>query len=240
MTQSGKPKLSSRAKSLAKSLAEGDEFALAGAVLSGSEDVIDDASLAVSYESRKLLLHDLANLRDKAGLAWFWRRRVGNVLPETSGDMIELRDELRGVWTGRKSPAEEVLNKWLRWYPSRDHAEAYRRFGFSEKVDDYMAFSCSIASRRLVPNFKSLRSMLIQGVLEHWGHFKKCRNPDCLSPYFIAKRKDQTVCDSGACKAEKQREHALKWWRENRSKNSKSRRITKKRAAPKRELRTRH
>ena len=38
------------------------------------------------------------------------------------------------------------------------------------------------------------------------------------APYFVAKRKDQTVCDAEVCKAEKQREHALKWWRANRAK----------------------
>lgn len=41
---------------------------------------------------------------------------------------------------------------------------------------------------------------------------------DC--PFFIAKRKDQTVCDAEICKAEKQREHARKWWNENRSKKA--------------------
>lgn len=60
--------------------------------------------------------------------------------------------------------------------------------------------------------------MLIQGVFEHWGHFKICADPDCASPYFIAKRKDQTVRDAEMCKSEKQRQHALKWWRDNRAK----------------------
>ena len=61
--------------------------------------------------------------------------------------------------------------------------------------------------------------MLIQGVFEHWKHFQFCANRDCAAPYFIAKTKDQTVCDAEMCKAEKQREHALKWWRENRARS---------------------
>jgi len=60
--------------------------------------------------------------------------------------------------------------------------------------------------------------MLIVGVFDHWGHFKYCANPKCATPYFIAMRKDQTVCDAEICKAEKQREHARRWWNENRAK----------------------
>ena len=60
--------------------------------------------------------------------------------------------------------------------------------------------------------------MLIQGVFEHWKNFKICANSDCVAPYFIAKRQDQTVCDAEICKAERQREHMRKWWNENRAK----------------------
>ena len=79
-------------------------------------------------------------------------------------------------------------------------------------------YTCSIKAGKFVPNFSSLRAMLIQGILEHWQHFRFCSNPSCLTPYFVAKRKDQTVCDTEICKAEKQRQHALKWWSANRAK----------------------
>ena len=69
--------------------------------------------------------------------------------------------------------------------------------------------------------------MLIQGVFEHRRQFKYCANPDCSAPYFIAKRKDQTVCDAEVCKAEKQRQHALKWWNENRAKRGKAEAVGK-------------
>ena len=69
--------------------------------------------------------------------------------------------------------------------------------------------------------------MLIQGVFEHRRQFKYCSNPDCSAPYFIAKRKDQTVCDAEICKAEKQRQHALKWWNENRAKRSQTEAVGK-------------
>jgi hypothetical protein len=73
---------------------------------------------------------------------------------------------------------------------------------------------------RLAPNWAHLRAMLIQGVLEHWINLKFCANANCAAPYFIAKRKDQTVCDAQICKLEKQRAHALKWWHGNRTKTS--------------------
>jgi hypothetical protein len=61
------------------------------------------------------------------------------------------------------------------------------------RARDYLPFECSIGAGRLVPEFVSLRAMLIQGVFEHWKHFQVCANEDCAAPYFIAKRKDQTV-----------------------------------------------
>ena len=69
--------------------------------------------------------------------------------------------------------------------------------------------------------------MLIQGVFEHCRLFKFCANPSCVAPYFVAKRRDQTVCDAGECKAERKREHALKWWNENRSKKSQKKAVSK-------------
>lgn len=75
--------------------------------------------------------------------------------------------------------------------------------------------------------------MLIQGVFEHWRHFSYCANADCQAPYFIAKRIDQTVCDAGICKAERQREHARKWWNENRAKRVQSKKHTGRKTAKK-------
>jgi hypothetical protein len=91
----------------------------------------------------------------------------------------------------------------------------------------YVPFSCWLPTRTLLPDTRGLRPMLIKGVFEHWGHFKYCANPDCVSPYFIGKRKDQIVCDAEICKREKQREHARKWWNENRAKKSQKEAVSK-------------
>jgi hypothetical protein len=84
----------------------------------------------------------------------------------------------------------------------------------------YVPFSCWLPTRSLVPDTRSLRPMLIQGVFEHWGHLKYCSNSVCSTPYFIAKRRDQVVCNAEICKAERQRQHVLKWWNENRAKKN--------------------
>ena len=145
--------------------------------------------------------------------------------------------------------AEDLVDKWLSWRPSAEQEETRKSLYRNElraatakaatsaiigqdmvDVSAYIStrrywnvaapFTCSLWSRRLKPEPRNLRAMLVQGVLERWGRFKYCANTHCLSPYFIAKRKDQTVCDAEICKAEKQREHARKWWNENRAKKS--------------------
>ena len=109
--------------------------------------------------------------------------------------------------------ASQILTKWLAWRPSPETTQR-------TAPGEYVPFVCWILSRQFVPDWRALRPMLIQGVLEHYGHLKYCANSDCASPYFIAKRKDQTVCNAEICKAEKQREHARKWWSDNRAKKA--------------------
>jgi hypothetical protein len=41
-----------------------------------------------------------------------------------------------------------------------------------------------------------------------------CANPDCIAPYFLAKRKDTKLCGSELCATRAQRQWALDWWNE--------------------------
>jgi len=182
--------------------------------------------LARTLPVRKELLCDLANTKPDPGrVKWFQEKWQGRIREESVPDLIELGEELRAVWKRpRIEGAQLILNKWLAWRPLPATFRKYKQSEIerpdAEKARDYMPFECSIGAGRLVPNWVHLRAMLIQGVLEHWKNFKFCGNPDCAAPYFIAKRKDQSVCDAEICKAEKQRAHALKWWHENRAKTS--------------------
>jgi hypothetical protein len=219
LAQSRKPKLSSQAQKFLTEIAK-NEWAGIGAVLGGIEHVSGEVMLFQTYPGRQLLLGDVANLRDEGAVQWFWRRWLGKIRPEWDTDLIAIRNELRSVW---QKPdwigSEQVLDKWLGWLPSSQHLQIYKHFQMPANSRFQAAsFRCSIKAGKLVPDLMSLRAMLIQGVFEHWQHFKFCSNPVCAAPYFIAKRRDQTVCDSGDCKAAKQRQHALKWWTENRAK----------------------
>jgi hypothetical protein len=175
---------------------------------------------------RRELLCDLANTKPEPERArWFQEKWHGRIREESLPDLIDLGEQLRAVWKRpRIDGAEKILDKWLAWRPL---PATFRKYKESEierpeavKARDYLPFECSIGAGRLVPNWVHLRAMLIQGVLEHWKNFRFCANADCAAPYFIAKRKDQTVCDAEICKAEKQRAHKLRWWHENRAKTT--------------------
>jgi hypothetical protein len=221
MVQSRKPKLSSRSKRLlADALTNASAYS--EAILAGDSDVVNEARLFETYASRKLLLEEMANLRDGEGaIQRFWRRWAGRLRPEWTPDLLSIRNDLRTVWQQPYSAKSEgILNEWVSWVPTPDHLQAYEDSGFrAARPAAYLSFKCSIKACRLVPDFLSLRSMLVQGIFENWQHFKTCTNPGCPAPYFVAKRRDQTVCNASDCKAAKQREHALKWWR-NRPKNA--------------------
>ena len=165
------------------------------------------------------------------GLDWFWSRWEFKIRPERNSDISQLRDELRAVWKDPKGNDEYIiLMNWLGWRPSREHLRIYRNSKWVLQwvnPKHYVPFSCDVESATFVPDDGAIRAMLIQGVFEHWRNFKYCANRDCAAPYFIAKRKDQTVCDAEICKAEKQRQHALKWWNENRAKKSQKETVSK-------------
>lgn len=190
-------------------------------LLSGTPgEVVDEAFLFDTYAVRHRLLTDIANLRDDDGVMWFWKRWLRVLSLERTEDILDLRDDLRTVWERPDSTlSERTLEEWLIWTPSDTHKAIWRamRPEFGPEAQYYMPFRCSIRGGKLLPNVLSLRAMLIQGVFEHWQHFRLCANPNCAAHYFIAKRRDQTVCDAGDCKAMRQREHALKWWNANRA-----------------------
>ena len=177
--------------------------------------------------ARQLLLTHVANIRDANGVKHFWKRwlRVLNI--ENDSEILKLRDGLRRIWDDpESSDSERILEAWLTWTPD-DFVLAAWALSHPERNGPepqyHMPFLCSVRESSLVPNVLSLRAMLIQGVFEQWKHFRRCANSECAAPYFIVKRRDQTVCDAGDCKAMRQREHARNWWRNNRGKKAKKR-----------------
>ena len=221
LTQTRQPKLSSPVKKPARSNRSRPHGSRAEELVRSSEE---KRLLVRTLPVRRELLCDLANTKpEPERVKWFQEKWHGRIREESLRDLMELGEELRAVWKRpRIDGAEKILDRWLAWRPLGTTFGKYKQSEIERpdavKARDYLPFECSIGAGRLVPNWVHLRAMLIQGVLEHWKNFKLCANADCAAPYFIAKRKDQTVCDAEICKAEKQRAHALKWWHENRAK----------------------
>jgi hypothetical protein len=192
----------------------------------GVHDRLREATVGV----RRQLLLDLANMPAGAdAFRWFSRKWRKNLDKESAESCWELRIDLRFIWRRSSIATSQVLlDGWLAWRPpnrlpatengtpgASGNAESVDK---KKRPDYYSPFRCSLVDGKLIPNLLNLRAMLIQGVFEHWNHFKICANTECLAPFYIARRSDQLVCDAQSCKAEKQREYARNWWNENRAK----------------------
>jgi hypothetical protein len=196
----------------------------------GVHDRFREETVAV----RRQLLLDLANMHaGEDAFRWFSRKWRKNLDKESAESCWELGTGLRFIWRRSSiATSQALLDSWLSSRPPRSLPSTGSGMpgasGNAESVDKkkwpdyYSPFRSSLVDGKLIPNLHHLRAMLIQGVFEHWNHFKICANAECLAPFYIAKRSDQLVCDAQSCKAEKQREYARKWWNENRAKTQDS------------------
>lgn len=174
------------------------------------------------------LLLELANLHDK-GVPRFLKGPYLKNAPlgawealfsgETEGSILEVRNELRELWDA-KTPAtrkDEILTGWLGRGPAHFLLPRWRGRTFI-----------------LIPNYSSLRSLLFKAVMDRSSMFARCHNPDCLAPYFLAKRKGQKYCERGDCTAYAQRQYALKWWNEEGQKRRQDKRQSKRKVSRRR------
>jgi hypothetical protein len=172
------------------------------------------------YRTRRTVLLELANLRD-AGVSRFQRICKGRFWRVSDGELLKVRDQLREVWSRAASlkTKQEILDSWARWRP-----DGFRRLG-------YRAWIPLLHAGRLVPEINSLHAQVVQGVLEQSRHFARCRNPNCPTPHFLARRSDQKYCERGPCTVYAQRQHALMWWNREgkklRKSKSKARKVQK-------------
>ncbi len=151
---------------------------------------------------RKLLL-ELANLHNEG-----WSR-FSSIFPSEFRErsMYELRNDLRAIWEGKFSvkQSNEALNAWLVWstqiHPTKVSLPCW--------VPD-------IRTGRLLPVWENLPARVVLAVLEHFPKLRKCGNPDCAVPYFMAKRKTQLFCERGECTRYAQNQYALKSWKKKR------------------------
>jgi hypothetical protein len=123
----------------------------------------------------------LANLRDDPASVLRFTRAYGVLSPRYKGgpmsfplrDVFRARDELRLAWEGR--------NKMFFWW-----------------LESYAGLPAELRARRsgleiVVTDFRTL--VMLMFAHDFWDErVKKCANPDCPAPYFLAVRKGQKFC----------------------------------------------
>jgi hypothetical protein len=175
---------------------------------------LDQAQLHRSWMWRRELLLDVANLHDD-GFDWFyrkWARRFfrGKNIP-SKPDVIKVRNELRQVWapTIEHKQNQRIVSGWFHWRPASPTGQLEDTSG---KIANVAMWEPVLKTGNIVPVVGSLHAQLVQGVLEQYGRFAICDNPDCPAGFFLSKRSDQKYCERGECTGYAQRLYALKWW----------------------------
>jgi hypothetical protein len=153
----------------------------------------------IAAENRGLLL-DLANLHDDG---WRWFTRQWPLFGDNADSIRSIRDELRAIWS-KTIPLEEaqgIIAVWMNWSPAKDR----ERYVILPWYPD-------LRTGQWLPNHFNLRARLVSALLEHCRALRRCTNPECPAPFFLAKRKSQRFCERGECTKYAQQRYALKWW----------------------------
>jgi len=119
---------------------------------------------------------------------------------EDDDELLDLRDDLRQVF--ESGDPTNFLSRWGR-------ARARKR---SDPGRLRIVLVQLYGKRFPLPEI-DLRLVISMAVLGALPQMRRCANPDCHSPYFLADRKTQQYCDRPACAAYGQRQHKLNWWR---------------------------
>lgn len=197
VTQAKAPKLSEGAKALQREFRK---------ITPGTSDAGSLRALEISLGSRpsdvtavierqcfylrKKLLPELANLRDD-GVVRFRKNIGANYSQESDVFLLYVCRGLRWIWRAA-TPFKE----------RQRFVDALIAASFAPGITGW---SAPLTLGRIVPAPGNLRSQLALAVLENWRRFRFCANPECVAPFFLARRKDQRYCELGACTAYAQR-----------------------------------
>lgn len=149
---------------------------------------------------KKMEMHEqFANLPDQPEAFQLFIKRWGALMgPERLPHELELevRNKLRAAWRGQ----ENLFSKPERAMPT----------SLTVEKDLLKIQPHDLAD--------TLRLLFLR---DHWaGKTAICANADCLTPYFIKRRRNQKYCEAGACTEQAQREQKRLWWARNRGKES--------------------
>jgi hypothetical protein len=148
------------------------------------------------------LHEEFANLRDEPEAFQFFTKRWGPLHRsgwEEVGHKAKLavRNNLRAAWRGEEN-------------------------GFSKPRSPLPALLRLEKNHFEIQTHDLLGTVVTLFLRDHWaGKTAICANPDCLTPYFVKKRKTQKYCESGPCVDQAQREQKRLWWERNRGKGAK-------------------
>jgi hypothetical protein len=175
---------------------------------------------------------DLANLQD-SGLKGFrqkWGKfYIGKFMESEQEDIREVyqrRDELRLLWNYLnkiKNIPQSLYEAYEAWDKAQPKTGPLPEWICNNWIrDGYMGLFITWGKRKrgIFSSKRELATVLALGFVEYADKMRYCQNPECLTPYFIAKRGIDKYChpDCGASaiKASKRR-----WWNENRGKKAK-------------------
>jgi hypothetical protein len=201
------PKLSSEAKRVRAKVESLTPSEVGGFYEANRAAFQELAEHAIRAYDRVLLL-DIANLAD-AGWEHFHRKHP---LAWNADMVLNVRNNLRAIWERTLSDTQvnEVLDGWLK-LDTQEWLALQRNAHLPEHL--FFPWTPDVRTGRLLPDGGNLPARVVMGVLEYFTKLRKCANPDCVNPYFIANRNSQRFCDQGSCTRYAQNQYALKWWR---------------------------
>jgi hypothetical protein len=120
--------------------------------------------------------------------------------------LIPLRDWLRRIWINPNMRHKELLLLGLREYVRALRSDLPRRV--------YRIIPVAYWGNPDQPEEPSALEQALIWLLKSADKTRCCPHPDCPSPYFLAKRRNQRYC-SEVCAQRGERELKQKWWQEH-------------------------
>lgn len=174
-------------------------------------------------ECRKLVDRNLQVFGPNA-LDWYYGCISGFGL--TVFDLIDIRDLLRRVWEAPERRSREWCSFQLRqrfygWQAQADfwRANLQTHKEFIDPEGQKLFEEWGKGSYLDPPPVNGFEAMVFYLQTTVADHAKRCLNPDCPAPYFIAKKRWQKYC-SEECAGPVNREQKRRWWHENKGRGS--------------------
>jgi hypothetical protein len=151
---------------------------------------------------RRTLLFDLANLHNPEQFP----PRFKQLLDWFAFDPAPPEAILRARWT-----LQYIWNREL----STDAKQHIVQLLLSVAIcwPDHGGIYASLLSQHLEFDRRNFLGQLVIGILENWPNMAKCANPECVVPYFFAKRVTQRYCERGECTRYALQKKAREHWR---------------------------